>query len=62
MLFILGFIFIIGFGVPYYVLLRWFLEEDIQNETESRQYVPASTIDQTFVARSQMTFPHRVKA
>jgi hypothetical protein len=43
---LLGFVFLIGFGVPYYVFLHWALEEDIASETESGQNLPTRIIDE----------------
>jgi hypothetical protein len=46
-LLLLGFVFLIGFGVPYYIFLHWALEEDIASETESGQTLPTRIIDET---------------
>jgi hypothetical protein len=44
---LLGFVFLIGFGVPYYIFLHWALEEDIASETESGQNLARRIIDET---------------
>ena len=46
-LLLLGFVFLIGFGVPYYIFLHCALEQYTVSETESGQNLPTSIIDET---------------
>jgi hypothetical protein len=55
--FLLVGIFLKGFGVPFYILLCWFLEADIANETERAQYLPTGTFDEALAL-----VPHTVFA
>ena len=53
-LLLLGFVFLIGFGVPYYIFLHCALEQYIASETESGQNLPRRIIDETPVVLRQM--------
>jgi hypothetical protein len=53
-LLLLGFVFLLGFGVPYYIFLDCALEQSAEGETESGQNLPTSILDETPLVLRQM--------
>jgi F0F1-type ATP synthase assembly protein I len=56
-LLLLGFVFLLGFGVAYYIFLDCALEESTVDETESGQNLATNIIDETPLVLRQMAPP-----
>jgi hypothetical protein len=54
-LLLVGFIFLIGFGVPYYILARWFLEEeDIEDHPSATNHLSPLVLEENRVSARHM--------
>ena len=58
-LFLVGLLFLIGFGASYYILLHSFLEADIASDAETEQYLATIPLEQTLAVSPQMTLSPR---